>query len=67
MKQLLGFEKSFTVSAQELLLQRDYQMPTGGIPKAFDARQKWPDCPIDAIQDQSNCGSCWVSTVFFVF
>ncbi|EYB95961.1 hypothetical protein Y032_0154g2965 [Ancylostoma ceylanicum] len=30
------------------------------IPKSFDARVHWPDCPsIRNIRDQANCGSCW--------
>lgn len=61
MQLLLGFQKSITVNTRTLLSQRDYQMPANGIPEAFDARKKWSDCPIDAIQDQSRCGSCWVS------
>lgn len=55
-KQLLGFRKS---DAVKVFAQNDFQMPENGIPKSFDARKQWPDCPIDAIQDQSNCGSCW--------
>ncbi|CAH8428553.1 unnamed protein product [Schistosoma turkestanicum] len=32
------------------------------IPSNFDARMNWSYCPsIQTIQDQSNCGSCWVS------
>jgi len=32
--------------------------------ETFDARERWPECSslLDAIKDQSNCGSCWVST-----
>jgi len=30
------------------------------IPKSFDSRTKWPDCPsIGNIRDQGECGSCW--------
>lgn len=33
-----------------------------GLPRNFDARQKWPECrSIRHIQDQSHCGACWVS------
>lgn len=58
LKRLLGFKKSDTV---KVFAQNDFQMPENGIPKYFDARKQWPDCPIDTIQDQSDCGSCWVS------
>uniref|UniRef100_A0A8D8M3V1 Cathepsin B n=1 Tax=Cacopsylla melanoneura TaxID=428564 RepID=A0A8D8M3V1_9HEMI len=35
-----------------------------GLPRNFDARQKWPQCPsIGHIVDQSNCGSCWAVSV----
>ena len=35
------------------------------IPEKFDAREKWGKmCPqISQIQDQGNCGSCWVSLI----
>lgn len=30
------------------------------IPKEFDSRKVWPDCPsISFIRDQGSCGSCW--------
>lgn len=30
------------------------------LPKSFDARQQWPNCPtISKITDQGSCGSCW--------
>eukprot|EP00244_Chara_vulgaris_P013710 TRINITY_DN806_c1_g1_i2.p1 TRINITY_DN806_c1_g1~~TRINITY_DN806_c1_g1_i2.p1 ORF type:complete len:394 (-),score=72.56 TRINITY_DN806_c1_g1_i2:42-1223(-) len=30
------------------------------LPKQFDARQRWPQCPsISHILDQGHCGSCW--------
>ncbi|XP_035233298.1 cathepsin B-like isoform X2 [Stegodyphus dumicola] len=43
-----------------------YRLPSikhalpGDLPKSFDARQQWPDCPtISEIRDQGSCGSCW--------
>ncbi|XP_015685953.1 cathepsin B-like, partial [Protobothrops mucrosquamatus] len=30
------------------------------LPKSFDSRQQWPNCPtISEIRDQGSCGSCW--------
>lgn len=35
------------------------------LPKEFDARQQWTNCPtIREIRDQGSCGSCWVSFIF---
>jgi hypothetical protein len=32
------------------------------IPKEFDSRSRWPNCPtIGEIFEQGKCGSCWVS------
>jgi hypothetical protein len=37
------------------------------LPKSFDARVEWPNCPtIQEIRDQGACGSCWVDA-FFLF
>lgn len=30
------------------------------LPKTFDPREKWPNCPsLNEIRDQDSCGSCW--------
>jgi hypothetical protein len=39
--------------------------PELDVPKNFDAREHWKQCPhIAHIRDQSTCGSCWALYVF---
>lgn len=36
------------------------EIKVGDLPKMFDAREQWPNCPtIKEIRDQGACGSCW--------
>ncbi|KAK2143035.1 hypothetical protein LSH36_885g00059 [Paralvinella palmiformis] len=38
------------------------------IPKSFDARKKWKNCPtIKEIRDQGSCGSCWAVAAVTAF
>ena len=39
-----------------------HEVDLDAIPKEFDSRKKWSNCPtIREVRDQGNCGSCWVS------
>lgn len=42
--------------------EKAVQCVDNGLPKNFDAREKWPKCKstISHIYDQGNCGACWV-------
>ena len=41
-------------------LETKHVSPRTDLPTAFDAREKWQDCPsIGEIRDQSDCASCW--------
>jgi len=54
---LMGFKKMNTISIPTLPNQH---LPEVQLPKNFDAREQWPNCPtLFEIRDQSNCGSCW--------
>jgi cathepsin B len=44
--------------AEELGLTELHNEGELGVPKHFDAREKWPQC-LFPIRDQGNCGSCW--------
>ena len=38
------------------------------LPTLFDSREEWPHCKsISEIRDQSNCGSCWVNRITYMF
>lgn len=38
----------------------EHEVDLESIPKEFDSRKNWPNCPtIQEIRDQGNCGSCW--------
>ncbi|KAI0229188.1 Cathepsin B [Lamellibrachia satsuma] len=38
----------------------EHEVNLDAIPKEFDSRKQWPNCPtIREIRDQGNCGSCW--------
>jgi len=42
------------------LAKVSHQVTEGKLPKQFDARKQWPNCPtISEIRDQGSCGSCW--------
>lgn len=69
-KRMLGVlpnHKNFMPEVQE------HNLEEMKIPREFDSRQKWPNCPtIKEIRDQGSCGSCWVSIftiirIFFKF
>lgn len=39
---------------------RSQSVAVMNLPKSFDSREQWPDCPtIKEIRDQGSCGSCW--------
>lgn len=43
-------------------LPKKLEAPLVNLPANFDSRKQWPECrSLNIIQDQSTCGSCWVS------
>ena len=41
----------------------EHEVNLDAIPKEFDSRKEWPQCPsIREIQDQGVCGADWVRT-----
>jgi cathepsin B len=54
---LLG---TFRHGGPQLPIKTFTQAEIAAVPAAFDSRTNWPNCPtIQAIRDQSTCGSCW--------
>lgn len=49
--------------------EKAVQCVDNGLPKSFDARDKWPKCKslMSHIYDQGNCGSCWAASAVSVF
>jgi cathepsin B len=42
------------------LPERNHRVEGLYIPKEFDSRTKWPNCPsLKEVRDQGSCGSCW--------
>ncbi|XP_050426631.1 uncharacterized protein LOC126836954 [Adelges cooleyi] len=37
------------------------------IPRTFDARKKWKNCPVGHVRDQGQCGSCWAMSTTSAF
>uniref|UniRef100_A0A6G1S457 Cathepsin B n=1 Tax=Aceria tosichella TaxID=561515 RepID=A0A6G1S457_9ACAR len=61
-KRLLGARRGPKPKELELpkLKMTEKHLQAGSIPKEFDARKQWPNCPtINEIRDQGSCGSCW--------
>uniref|UniRef100_A0A0N5BWD6 Pept_C1 domain-containing protein n=1 Tax=Strongyloides papillosus TaxID=174720 RepID=A0A0N5BWD6_STREA len=53
-------EKFFKSDRMKQHLQMLEDFPESQLPKEFDARIKWPNCPtISTIINQGNCGSCF--------
>ena len=57
----MGVGCKVTTCDGDLPLSRAAFAADMSLPKSFDAREQWPNCPtIKEIRDQGSCGSCWV-------
>lgn len=57
-KKLMGTLKD-DYSAKLQILEHDAEI-TAALPKNFEPREKWPNCPsLNEIRDQGSCASCW--------
>lgn len=56
-KNLMGSLKDDRI---KYLPQKRFKKTSGKLPKNFDGRKKWTNCPtLNHIRDQGSCGSCW--------
>uniref|UniRef100_A0A0K0EBM3 C2H2-type domain-containing protein n=1 Tax=Strongyloides stercoralis TaxID=6248 RepID=A0A0K0EBM3_STRER len=67
-KEYIGhLEKFYKSPRMKAHLQMLEDFPKSQLPKDFDARVKWPNCPsISTIVNQGNCGSCFSASAVSV-
>lgn len=58
LKSLFGVKLQWNHSNIHLYVDMDDHSTSQELPKEFDSRKQWPDCP-QAIRNQEHCGSCW--------